>query len=222
MSGVDLAERMSSVRLSGVSSVGLAILSVGVGRHWFWFECQCRLGKKSQCLVSEILPSWALFIECATGPNIANILLLQELPIPCNDGSLLTCGIGYTLSNPLAQATFFYLKVQNFWLRLYMYTISFVFIECATGPNIANIVLLRELPISCNEGTLLTCGTGYTLSNPLAQATCQSGNRWTYNTREPTCNRMYKIMILILIKIQNLIMIIFIHQHDFGIMVEVL
>ncbi len=33
MSGVGLTMRVSSVGLSGVSSVGLAILSVGVGRH---------------------------------------------------------------------------------------------------------------------------------------------------------------------------------------------
>ncbi len=33
MSAVDLAVRASTVGLSGVSSVGLAILSVGVGRH---------------------------------------------------------------------------------------------------------------------------------------------------------------------------------------------
>ena len=33
MSGVGSTIRVSSVRLSGVSSVGLAILSVGVGRH---------------------------------------------------------------------------------------------------------------------------------------------------------------------------------------------
>ena len=43
MSGVDLVKRVSSVGLTGVLSVGLAILSVGVGRHSFWFECQCRM-----------------------------------------------------------------------------------------------------------------------------------------------------------------------------------
>ncbi len=57
MSAVDLAVRASSVGLSGVSSVGLAILSVGLGWHWFWFKCQCRLGEMSQCRVSEIPPS---------------------------------------------------------------------------------------------------------------------------------------------------------------------
>ncbi len=43
MSGVGLTMRVSGVGLSGVPSVGLAILSVGVGRHWFRFECQCRM-----------------------------------------------------------------------------------------------------------------------------------------------------------------------------------
>ncbi len=33
MSGVDLVKRVSSVGLKGVSSVGLGIPSVGVGRH---------------------------------------------------------------------------------------------------------------------------------------------------------------------------------------------
>ena len=33
MSGIDLVKRVSCVGLTGVSSVRLAILSVGVGRH---------------------------------------------------------------------------------------------------------------------------------------------------------------------------------------------
>ena len=53
MSGVDLGMRLSVSGWSGVSSVGSPILSVGVGRHQFWVECQCRMEKMAQCRVSE-------------------------------------------------------------------------------------------------------------------------------------------------------------------------
>ena len=60
MSDVDLEKRLSVSGWSGVSSVGLTIVSVGVDRHWFWFQCQCRMEKMGQCRVSETPPSWAL------------------------------------------------------------------------------------------------------------------------------------------------------------------
>ena len=47
-------------------SVGLPNLGVGVGRHSFGVEGQCRMGKKVQCQVSEIPPSWALVMTAAT------------------------------------------------------------------------------------------------------------------------------------------------------------
>ncbi len=55
MFSVDLGMRLSVSGGSGVSSVGSPILSVGVGRHKFWVECQCG--------VSEIPPSWALRVR---------------------------------------------------------------------------------------------------------------------------------------------------------------
>ncbi len=38
---------------AGVSSVGLTIISVGVDRHWFWFQCQGQMEKMGQCRMSE-------------------------------------------------------------------------------------------------------------------------------------------------------------------------
>ncbi len=56
ISGTDFEIRESSVGLSGVSSVRLAILSVGVRRHAFWFGCQCRMERRGQCQVLEKAP----------------------------------------------------------------------------------------------------------------------------------------------------------------------
>ena len=73
--------RLSVSGWSGVSSVGLTILSVGVDRHWFWFECQCPMEKMGQCWVSEIPPLWALKMGLSMR-SISNVSCHTKIYIP--------------------------------------------------------------------------------------------------------------------------------------------
>ncbi len=61
-------------------SVGLT-WGDGVGRHWFWVDCQCRKGKMVQCLVLEIPPSWALYYPLwKSALNICNHTFYVQAP----------------------------------------------------------------------------------------------------------------------------------------------